>query len=245
MSKREALVYGRRACLAVAEHRPESILRVLYDASGSSRDLAPLLKACAEQRKPYRAVDEEDLRRASGSTHHEGVLVVTHRPRKSNLEKILAQGPGQIWFALDGVANDHNLGAIARTLAWFGGGGLVWEGPRPQLSGAALRVAQGGAEVIELVAVEKLSRALEEFRRHGIQVIGADQNAKLSAFSIPLNRPTCWVLGSEQFGLSKVCQALCDELVSIPGSGQIESLNVSVSAGVLIAQSYAQLSAMR
>ena len=255
MSKREAVVYGRRACIAVGVYRPESILRVLYDEKSRTKDLGPLLKICATHRRPYRSISPEELERVSGSTHHEGVVVITQRLPRSDLERSLERVferssdhsssdhssdrlNDRVWVALDGVANDHNLGAIARTLAWFGGGGLIWEGAYPHLSGAALRVAQGGAEIIELVAVNRLPEALDTLRSRGVYVIGADQSSRGSAFNINLSGPICWVLGSEQFGLSKVCRDRCDALVSIPGAGHIESLNVSVSAGILISQSY-------
>ena len=254
MSKREAIVYGRRACLAVAEYRPYSILRVLYDNSTSTRDLAPLLQACARERQPYRSVTAEELVKISGSAHHEGVVVITHRPRASHLDQSLERTQARIengaymahtWIALDGVQNDHNIGAIARSLAWFGGGGIIWEAKRPQLSGAALRIAQGGAEAIELIAVDRLSNALRYLKDQGFTLIGADQGSSVHALNHTLKdtlkSPTCWVVGSEQFGLSKRCRDLCDIRVAIPGSGQLESLNVSVSAGILIAQSYAAL----
>jgi RNA methyltransferase, TrmH family len=263
MSKKESLAYGRRAAVAIAHYRPQSILRVFYEndeKKGSTKDLAPLLKACAQQRKPYREVSSEELFKISGSQHHEGVVVVCDRPplcNEDSLIRILEYSyqesvdiPSQsldqnelnpshlsTWVALDAVSNDHNLGAIARTLSWFGGGGMIWEGERPQLSAAALRIAQGGAEQVDLVTVNELSKALYIMKQNGFLIVGADQSVAQNAFSLQSQQPICWVLGSEQFGLSKACKAQCDHLVSIPGSGQIESLNVSVSAGILIAQS--------
>jgi TrmH RNA methyltransferase len=154
-----------------------------------------------------------------------------------------------IWVALDRVDNDHNRGAIARSLSWFGCEGLIWEGHHSQLSGAALRVAQGGAEDIELLAVPSLLDALEHLKANGVVILGADQHEgerSRSALTHPsqdVSRGVCWVMGSEQFGLSRPVKTLCDELVMIPGSGQMESLNVSVSAGILITQSYHWLSA--
>ena len=249
MSKKEASIYGRRACLAVAERRPNHILRAFYSDHGPTKDLSPLLKACAQQKRPYRAVSDEELEKLSGSKHHEGVVIFTERRERSYLGDAIERAVSRLeepsatpavstWVALDDVANDHNLGAIARSLAWFGGAGLVWEGPRPQLSGAALRVAQGGAEEVELVAVPSLTRALEELKSKGVRVLGADQGATRSAFDVGDVGPVCWVLGNEQRGLSSEVRACCDELISIPGSGLVESMNVSVSAGILIAQSY-------
>ena len=278
MGKKQALVYGRRAALAVAKNRPDDIERVLYQEGMPNRDLAPLLKACAQRRRPYRAVSATELERASKSDHHEGVLVVTRLRKPIDFPDYLSrwsehqsvshkgahssasshpshkrhrQTPHKrlpIWVALDRVDNDHNRGAIARSLAWFGGEGLIWEGRRPQLSGAALRIAQGAAEDIELLAVSSMLAALDELRARGVIVLGADQHEgqrSRSALSQPthdVQRGICWVMGSERFGLSEPVKSRCDALVMIPGSGQVESLNVSVSAGILITQSYHWLS---
>ena len=162
MAKKEAIVYGRRACLAVAEHRAAAIKRVFYEDGAPNRDLGPLLKVCAKQRKPYRAVSVEELFKISGSTHHEGVVTIT-TPRPSvdfeaylqNYLSVKVQSIETlpIWVAFDRVENDHNHGAIARTLSWFGAEGMIWEAKRPQLSASALRIAQGGAEHISLLSV--------------------------------------------------------------------------------------------
>lgn len=250
MGKRESIVYGRRACLALAEHRSSSIKRVFYEDGVPNRDLGPLLKACAKQRKPYRAVSLDELFKISGSTHHEGVVVVTtplppidfNAYLKTYFTSAVEEHRRQpIWVAFDRVENDHNHGAIARTLSWFGAEGLIWEGTRPELSPSAQRIAQGGVEHISLLPVSSLGQALRQLKMNGVLILGADQYAKESAFNRPeqlSQKGICWVLGSEQFGLSKAIKNHCDQLVSIPGSGQIESLNVSVSAGLLIGQSH-------
>jgi TrmH RNA methyltransferase len=252
MSRKDALVYGRRACLAVAESRPIDILRVFYTTEGEYKDLGPLLRACATQRKPYREVSSDELGKICKSTHHEGVVVVVQRTPRVRLEERWNQSKHDssclpIWVAFDGVANDHNLGAIARSLAWFGGSGLLWEGDRPMLSGSALRIAQGGAEHLHLVTTPHLVRSLQWMKSQGCKVVGADQSAHRSLFDFTLSQrgsgttpPLCWVLGNEQFGLSKTVREACDQLVSIPGSGWVESMNVSVSAGILISYSHAQ-----
>lgn len=265
MSKREAIVYGRRACLMVAQQRAQDIKRVFYEDGAPNRDLKPLLQSCAQQRRPYRAVSAEELFKISGSTHHEGVVVVTKPLTSTDFESYLksyffTKKPSQktegkltkkipVWVAFDRVDNDHNHGAIARTLAWFGAEGLIWEAARPQLSPSALRIAQGGAEQISLLSVPSLSTALEQLKKQGILILGADQHAGRSTFESPPElshkngkKGICWVMGSEQYGLSNGIKKRCDALITIPGSGQVESLNVSVSAGLLIAQSYQWLS---
>ena len=89
MSKREAIVYGRRACLMVAQQRAQDIKRVFYEDGAPNRDLKPLLQSCAQQRRPYRAVSAEELFKISGSTHHEGVVVVTKPLASADFETYL------------------------------------------------------------------------------------------------------------------------------------------------------------
>jgi tRNA G18 (ribose-2'-O)-methylase SpoU len=101
-----------------------------------------------------------------------------------------------------------------------------------------MRVAQGAFEQLSLVATPDLIETLRTLKRAGVYIVGADQHEKNNAFKLDAKAPICWVLGSEQFGLSPQVKAVCDVICAIPGSGQMESLNVSVTAGILLAQSY-------
>jgi TrmH RNA methyltransferase len=237
MNRREAIVYGRRAALAVAEHRPNQIIRVFYSNQYLAM-LAPIFKAAAQQRKPYRQVSDEELYRICHSDHHEGIVVVTEPLETQSIEDAIQANPQGVWIALDDVENDHNLGAIARSISWFGATGLIWQGNRAYLSGASMRVAQGAFEQIALVVTQDLASALIELKKAGVKVVGADQNDQHNALNLSAKSPICWVLGSEQFGLSPQVKSVCDHLASVPGTGQMESLNVSVTAGILLAQSY-------
>jgi TrmH RNA methyltransferase len=238
----EALVYGRNAALALATHRPDAIHRVLHD--GSCRvEIGPLLKAAAARRKPYREIPAEELEKVAKSTHHEGVVVVADPLPLIELPDLLDQMKrGDVLLALDGVGNPHNLGAILRSAAWFGAAGVIFprEDPRQAtLSAAALRVAQGGAEVVPCCGVNDLARALAHLADQGITLAGADQRADRGLFDGPLPRPLCLVMGNESTGLSPAVARTCHGFVRIPGTGQVESLNVAVSAGILLAATLA------
>ena len=242
-NRRDARVYGLRATLAVGARRPWAIRRLFYHTK-LRRPLAALLSACAAERRPYREVSEEELGRLAKSQHHEGVVLFTEPLEPCPVELPL-RNREPLWLALDGVGNDHNIGAIARTMAWFGVPPLIWEGESGHLSGAALRISQGGAEEIARVVVPALPTALQQLKTSGVTLIGADQGAPKSCFDPLPQGPICWVLGNEQHGLSAACRSLCDERRTIPGGGAIESLNVSVSAAVLIAESCRQLGLKR
>lgn len=236
MSRREAVIYGIHAALAVAAHRPYAIRRVLHHRS-RRQILGPLLKAAAAQRRPYREVAAEDLERVAKTLHHEGVVVIADPLPLVPLSQLMANRPRDaVFVAMDTVQNPHNLGAIIRSAAWFGAAGILFPAQDGQagLSAAALRIAQGGAEVVPCCGVGDLPGALQVLKGAGIRIVGADQRGTPG----PIPRPTCVVLGAEQTGLSDPVRAVLDAAVAIPGTGAVESLNVAVAAGILLSRAF-------
>lgn len=238
MARDDAVIFGLRAALAVGRHRPEAIRRVFHDPR-RRKAVGPLLKATAAERRPYREVDAEELSRIAGSVHHEGVVVVADPLPLLDATDMLEGMPDDgVLLALDDVDNPHNHGAIVRSAAWFGAGVLLGgvDGP---LNPAAVRVAQGGAELAPVAATRNLAGALRRLAERGVAVIGADQNAERRLFDQPLPRPVCLVLGNEAHGLSVDVRRACTDTVRIGGTDAVESLNVAVSAGILLAAAMA------
>lgn len=235
MGRGEAVIFGLRAALAVGEHRPDAIRRVFHDRK-RRRAVSDLLSVTASRRRPYREVEDDELRRIAGSNHHEGVVVVCDpMPVRSPSAIIDLLPPDAVVLALDGVNNPHNQGAIVRSAAWFGASAVLLGGHRGPLNQAAIRVAQGGAEVVPVAGADDLAPALRHLIDRGYAIVGADQRAKQGLFQRPLPRPVCVVMGNEAHGLSRAVRSLCTATVAIPGTGAVESLNVSVSAGILLA----------
>ena len=234
MAKSDTVIYGVRAALNVAVHRPQAIRRVLFDRQ-TSKAIGPLLKATAAQRKPYREAEEEDLRQVAKTVHHEGVVVVAAPLPFTRIDTFIDHlPPDGFVVALDAVNNPHNQGAILRTAAWFGAAGVVLSTTERHVNSAAIRVSQGGAEMLPCVGVARLGPVLRRLRERGYAVVAADQNAPQSGFEAPPARPVCLVMGNEAEGLARPVLDLCDRRISIPGTGAIESLNVSVAAGILM-----------
>lgn len=241
----ESVVYGLNAALAVARHRPDAIRRVFHTEQ-RRREVAPLLKAAAARRRPYREVGADELERIARTVHHEGVAVVTDPlplvPFDALREKVRGFGRRALLVALDGVGNPHNLGAILRSAAFFGAQAVVFPADPRQatLSAAAVRVAQGGAEVVDCTGVEDLAAALAALAEDGVRVVAAEPSARRAALRDPLPRPLCLVLGNEATGLSAPVRAACPHRIRIAGTGAVESLNVAVAAGILLAAATAQ-----
>lgn len=230
-------VYGLSAALAVMAQRPEQVLRIAH-TQAARKALAPALREAARRRIAYREVGEEDLSRIAGSVHHEGVCLLAVQPEPPDVATLARRAaPSGLIVALDRVRNPHNVGAILRSAAFFGAAGMVLageSGKRGNLGPAAVRVAEGGAEHVPVASVAELPPALRELARAGFSIVGADAHAERTLASLSWPERAVLVLGSEDLGLAAAVRAACDVTVRIDGGGQVESLNVSVAAGVLL-----------
>lgn len=235
--ERTQTLYGWNACWAVFAHRAGDIRRIFHTRE-RRRDLAPVLKWAAAQRIAYRELDEAGMRKVSGATHHEGVAMSV-APRLY-AEPGPAPAGDAVWLALDGVDNPYNVGAILRSAAFFGAEGVLVGGPAPgeRVNAAALRAAEGGAEALQLGATNDLPAVLGAWAGAGVTAIGLEADGAAGWGEAPLPRPLVLVLGHEQRGLSPGVRGACNRVLAIPGGGGVGSLNVSVTAGVALAEAY-------
>lgn len=233
----EVRLYGLNAVRAVFERRPQAI-RKLYLAEARIPALKPLLVWCVRQRVGYRVVDTQDLDRLAGSTHHEGVVADVLRSAPLPLQawlQALPDGPAlAIW--LDGVGNPHNFGAILRSAAHFGAAVLLPPQSALAVSGAAARVAEGGAEAVPLVRLDEVAVALARLRRAGFSLAATVVREGADLFATPLPARLVYVMGAEGEGMDPALAAACDLRLSIPGTGAVESLNVAAATAVFLAQ---------
>lgn len=237
----ELRLYGVNAVLAVFARRPDAI-RKLYLAGSRIPDLQPLLKWCVANRVGYRVVEEAgELDRLAGTGRHEGVVVDVLREPAPALEQWLpglALGP-QCLLWLDGVGNPHNLGAILRSAAHFGVAGvMVPDDSGLGLSGAAARVAEGGAEAVPLVRMGPVPAAIEALRGAGFTLAATVAEGGRDLFAADLPERLVYVLGAEGSGMDRGLADACDLRLSIAGTGRVESLNVAAAAAVLLAGWY-------
>lgn len=236
---REVKIYGRHAALAVFAKRPASIIKVYL-----SKDIAPrlsaLMKYCAAERKPYSIVGEDDLDRLTKTQHHEGVcLVVAPRPAVPFDEWLAREEQRStlpLLVVLDGVENPHNVGAIVRTCAHFGVTALAMSNWRAFENGASAWVARGALEEVDILQGAGLLDILKRAKSKKFSIFTTSTTGGVSVFAKDLwLGPRAVVFGSESQGVSNEVQKWCDATISIPGSGVIDSLNVSVAAGIVLA----------
>ena len=234
----ELRLYGMNAVQAVFARRPQA-LRKLYLSEARIPQLQPLLKWCVANRVGYRVVDDGDLQKLAASAHHEGVVAEVLReeplPLSSWLRDLPAGPQCALW--LDGVGNPHNFGAILRSAAHFGVSAILLpKHATLSLSGAAARVAEGGAEVLPMVRLGREDNSLAQLHAAGFQLAATVVRGGSDVFNITLPQRLIYVLGAEAVGMSPELAAACDLRVSIPGSGAVESLNVASAIAVLLAQ---------
>ena len=234
----ELRLYGLNAIRAAFARRPQAI-RKLYLLESRIPQLQPLLKWCVANRVGYRVVEEADLHKLAASAHHEGVVADVLREEAAPLSawlRELADGPHCLLW-LDGVGNPHNLGAILRSAAHFGVSAVLL--PKQStlaLSGAAARVAEGGAEAVPFVRLGREDNAIAQLRGAGFRLAATVVRGGGDLFAARLPQRLVYVLGAEGEGMAPELAAACDLKLSIPGSGAVESLNVAAATAVLLAQ---------
>ena len=220
-----------------------SIERLYFDYA-TGRKIGVMCRALAAGKKIYRCVEPAELEKIAGTVHHGGIVAVVAAPvLRAPLPAEVAAWVrrGEPLLVLDHLGNAHNLGALARTAAFFSVPRLVVPNhPDAALPGeAAYRVAEGGLEAVEVYRVPDLAKFARELAAAGYEVVGAaTRGGRLigrgHAPTLPATKPFALVLGNEERGLSEPVAAACTKLVTIPGRGKIESLNVSVAGAVLM-----------
>lgn len=236
----EARVYGENACQALFQSRPESIVRAWFVQSVTPR-FRETLRWLAANRKAYHVVDDAELTKASGTEHHGGVCFIIKKRVGMGVSEWLRQaGVKDCVLALEDVSNPHNLGGIMRSCAHFGVKGLLVNDASLLESGAAVRTAEGGAEHVQAISGENFAESLAAFRKVGYAIVTTSSHAGTPLVRAELPAKMVLVLGQEREGLSDSAFQQGDITLSIGGTGHVESLNVSVATGILLAEWWRQ-----
>lgn len=238
----EAKIYGENACRVAFLQRPEALVR-LYLSEQMAPKFADLMKYLAANKKAYHVVSEAELEKVAGSQHHGGVVLLVKRKPVVSLATYLTQNGRKkqdCLLALDGVGNPHNLGAIARSCAHFGISGIVMKDPDLLAHGAAARTAEGGVEFVEGLSCDNLPLALQLCKQAGYTLVTTSSHGGVSLYSSQLPAKVVIVFGEEMFGVSQSVAKSADIALQIPGTGKVESLNVSVAASLILGEWYRQ-----
>ena len=224
----EALRAGRVTVVRVSERHDDR--------------LRALLQAAASQRVRVEHVTSDVLARQARGGVHQGVVAVLSARQEFSVEE-LVRGAASVPLivVLDGVEDPHNVGAILRTADAAGADGVVMQSRRAAaLDGAAAKASAGAVAHVRVAEVVNIARALDELKALGVWTVGLAAGIETRYDSLDLKVPTAIVLGAEGAGLRRLVRERCDFLAAIPMRGHVDSLNVSVAAGVMLFESVRQ-----
>lgn len=231
------LIYGFHAVTAKLRHDPEAVKEILIDAERQDARARDLLKHAELQGVKIIATDGKRLDAMLAGAKHQGVMARIQGGRKlAHLEDVLdtLEEPPFL-LVLDGITDPRNLGACLRVADAAGVHAVIAPKDRSAgLTDVAAKTACGAAESVPYVMVTNLARTLRELQEREIWVVGTAGEAKQDLYEAEWPKATAWVLGAEGEGMRRLTRENCDQLVNIPMFGTVESLNVSVAAGVCL-----------
>ena len=244
---KSSLVFGIHAVRALIEGDPAGVLEVWIQERREPPALRRALSLPAASGIAVHRVSRRTIDRVTEEGAHQGVAA-RYRPSAAapvvTLDHLLDRDPRpNLLVVLDEVQDPRNLGACMRSAAGAGASAVIVTKHRgAPLTAVARKAASGAAERLPLVVVTNLARALERISEAGLAVIGADASADGSLYETDLRVPLALVLGGEQRGLRRLTREKCRHVVSIPLSGAVESLNVSVAAAICLFEAIRQRS---
>jgi 23S rRNA (guanosine2251-2'-O)-methyltransferase len=236
---RRNLVYGLHAVNAVLVRAPERLLEIWLAQPRDDARVRELKRNAELAGVHLHSAGVDALLKMVGNVNHQGVVAAI-RPLKPWNETDLAEaiqslGDETLLLVLDGVTDPHNLGACLRTAEAAGVQAVITPKDRSAgVDGVVRKVAAGAADFVPVASVTNLARTLDLLKRAGVWVIGLDGETQQTLFDADLKRPLALVLGAEGDGMRRLTRERCDFLVRIPMIGKVESLNVSVAAGVAL-----------
>ncbi len=242
-ARAERKIYGINACQSFFQRFPERIIRAWITEDAAKISFGPMMKYLAQEKRAYHLADAVELERVTESSHHEGVcLLIQELPVFTPESWLAGLKPGKpvCVLALDGVSNPHNLGAIMRVAAHFGVGAIVTENAAALRSGSAMRTAEGGATHVMVMGTDNLVKTLNLLKKNDFTVLATSSHESSSLYAAPLPERLVLVLGEEQEGVSAKVLQVVHGRIAIAGTGWVESLNVSVAAGVLLSEFWRQ-----
>lgn len=239
------LIHGFHAIISRLRQTPDDVREIYLAAGRQDARSKDLQRLAGDAGVRVISTDAARLDGMAGGATHQGVIAkVAAQMRHVSIEDVLDAHSGTLLLlVLDGVTDPHNLGACLRVADAAGVQAVIAPKDRAcGLNATAIKVASGAADTVPYIAVTNLARTLRELKERDIWVIGAAGEATNDLYQVDQRRSIAWVMGAEGDGMRRLTRDTCDELVRIPMAGSVESLNVSVSAGVCLFETVRQRS---
>jgi 23S rRNA (guanosine2251-2'-O)-methyltransferase len=237
------LIHGFHAVISRVRQNAASIREVYVDQARDDRRVRELKALVEGHGLRLMLVDAKRLDGMTGNERHQGVAARVEAAKlPTHVDDVLeALSEPPLLLILDGVTDPHNLGACLRVADAMGAHAVLAPKDRAVgLNATVAKVASGAAETVPYIAVTNLARTMRELKDRGVWLIGADEQGEQTLFDAKLDGALGWVLGAEGEGMRRLTRESCDLLVRIPMLGSVESLNVSVSAGICLAETRRQ-----
>lgn len=235
-SANENVVYGVMPVLEVLRSNSRRVERLIVATGAGQNRLTEIFDLAHRADLRIDRVSNEQLERFAGRGNHQGVAAIVAAAEYVDADVIMSKiGDEALLLLLDGVEDPRNLGAILRTAECAGVDGVfIPERRAVGLTETVAKSAAGATEHIRIAKVANLNRLIEDLKKQNVWVVGTTMDAKLDHTEWDWTRPSALVLGGEGRGLHRLVAENCDVLVKIPMYGKIDSLNVSVAAGVML-----------
>jgi 23S rRNA (guanosine2251-2'-O)-methyltransferase len=214
-------------------------VEVIWLAAGKDgKRLRQVITLATERQTPLEVVSEQRLTAVAGTAAHQGILAFVAATPLLTFDQLITRvmgcSPIPPLVVLDGVKDPRNLGAIIRSAAAFGIGGVIVRGRRAAgMTATVAKAAAGGLEHVAVAEVTNISQSLEHLKQLGFWIVGSDEQAAVSCRTFAFPTPLVLAFGEEGGGISPLVKRHCDALVTIPVCGPLRSLNVAVAAAVL------------
>lgn len=238
-------VFGLHAVRAIIKNHPDRLVELYVSKERQDDAVRDIVNQCHATGVRPQWVPKQALEKRSEGGNHQGVVATVHSPptlTENDLPQLLEKATqAGLFLVLDGVTDPHNLGACLRTADAAGVTGIIVPKDKSaQITPTVRKVASGAAESVPLVVVTNLARALRDLQELGVWVYGTAGEATQSVYELDYRGPVAIVMGAEGKGMRRLTRETCDELVSIPLSGSVSSLNVSVASGVCLFEAVRQ-----
>lgn len=240
------VLFGFHAVGVRLKTAPQSVVEIYYEPTRRDARMRQFLDRAREANVRLIEADGMRLAKLAGSHGHQGVAARVQAMEQIHsldelLEGLEAKGIAPLLLVLDGITDPHNLGACLRVADGAGAHAVI--APKDHAAGinaTVAKVASGAAETMPYFMVTNLARTLNELKERSIWIVGTSDDAPKTLYQSEFKGPTALVLGAEGQGMRQLTRKTCDELVSIPMAGAVESLNVSVASGVCLYEALRQ-----
>ena len=238
-------IFGFHSIESILQTNPESIIKVFIQKNRKDKRINDLIRILTNQKITFSTLERNALDRVAKEEIHQGIIAEVILPpllNEESLFKLMNDNPSNpLLLVLDSIQDPRNLGACLRSANAAGVDYVVInkDGSAP-INALVHKTSAGAINNLKIFHVTNLSRTIKEIQKKGIWVVGLDGNSNSTIYDVDLRDSTAIVMGSEGKGIRRLIKETCDQIVKIPMTGNIESLNVSVATGIALFESKRQ-----